>query len=114
MTADPASPDDGSSQSPLLRKLGLHRRELRAWAMYDWAASSAQTTIAVAVFPIFFTAVAGAGRPHSVSESYWSLANGVGLAIATVLSPILGTISDYAAVKKRMLGFFMGLGVSAC
>ena len=82
--------------------------------MYDWAASSAQTTIAVAVFPIFFTAVAGAGRPHSVSESYWSLANGVGLAIATVLSPILGTISDYAAVKKRMLGFFMGIGVSAC
>ena len=82
--------------------------------MYDWAASSAQTTIAVAVFPIFFTAVAGAGRAPGEAASYWSLANGVGLAISTVLSPILGTISDYAAVKKRMLGFFMGVGVSAC
>ena len=114
MIADPASTDEGSSPSRLLRTLGLHRRELRAWAMYDWAASSAQTTIAVAVFPIFFLAVAGAGRPQAVAQSYWSIANGVGLAISTVLSPILGTISDYAAVKKRMLGFFMGVGVSAC
>jgi UMF1 family MFS transporter len=98
----------------LLEALGLHRRELRAWAMYDWAASSAQTTTAVAVFPIFFMAVAGAGRPEGEAASYWSLANGIGLAIATVLSPILGTISDYAAVKKRLLGVFMGVGVSAC
>ena len=114
MTADPPTTDEGSSPKRWLRTLGLHRKELRAWAMYDWAASSAQTTIAVAVFPIFFLAVAGAGRPQSVAQSYWSIANGVGLAISTVLSPILGTISDYAAVKKRMLGFFMGVGVSAC
>lgn len=114
LSADRVPADDGSSQNRLLRRLGLHRKELRAWAMYDWAASSAQTTIAVAVFPIFFLAVAGADRPQSVGQSYWSIANGVGLAISTVLSPILGTISDYAAVKKRMLGFFMGVGVTAC
>jgi UMF1 family MFS transporter len=105
---------EGESQNRLLRTLGLHRKELRAWSMYDWAASSAQTTIAVAVFPIFFTAVAGAGRAGGEAGAYWSLANSVGLAISTVLSPILGTISDYAAVKKRMLGFFMGVGVAAC
>jgi UMF1 family MFS transporter len=105
---------EGESQNRLLRTLGLHRKELRAWSMYDWAASSAQTTIAVAVFPIFFTAVAGAGRAAGEAGAYWSLANSVGLAISTVLSPILGTISDYAAVKKRMLGFFMGVGVAAC
>jgi UMF1 family MFS transporter len=82
--------------------------------MYDWAASSAQTTIAVAVLPIYFIAVAGAGRPAGQAASYWSLANGIGLAITTVLSPILGTISDYSAVKKRMLGTFLGVGVAAC
>jgi UMF1 family MFS transporter len=120
MTADRASTHEGhqghegESQNRLLRTLGLHRKELRAWAMYDWAASSAQTTIAVAVFPIFFMAVAGAGRAPGEAGAYWSLANSVGLAISTVLSPILGTISDYAAVKKRMLGFFMGVGVAAC
>lgn len=114
MIADGPTTHEGESQNRLLQRLGLHRKELRAWAMYDWAASSAQTTIAVAVFPIFFTAVAGAGGAPGVAKGYWSLANGVGLAISTVLSPILGTISDYAAVKKRMLGFFMGVGVAAC
>jgi UMF1 family MFS transporter len=107
MTGVPAKPS-------LLERLGLHRPELRSWAMYDWAASSAQTTIAVVVFPIYFIAVAGAGRPEGEAASYWSLANGIALAITTVLSPILGTISDYAAVKKRLLGVFMGVGVSAC
>lgn len=102
------------AKQSVLERLGLHRPELRAWAMYDWAASSAQTTIAVVVFPIYFIAVAGAGRPEGQAASYWSLANGIALAITTVLSPILGTISDYAAVKKRMLGVFMGVGVAAC
>lgn len=106
--------NDVPAKQSVLERLGLHRRELRAWAMYDWAASSAQTTIAVVVFPIYFIAVAGAGRPEGEAASYWSLANGIALAITTVLSPILGTISDYAAVKKRMLGVFMGVGVSAC
>lgn len=82
--------------------------------MYDWATSAAQTTIAVAVFPIYFIAVAGAGRPEVQALSYWSIASTIALIIATVISPILGTISDYAAVKKRMLGFFMGVGVTAC
>ena len=36
----------------LLARLGLDRPELRAWAMYDWAASAMQTTVMVAVFPI--------------------------------------------------------------
>ena len=49
------------SRPSLLERVGLGRPELRAWAMYDWAASSVQTTIMVAVFPIYFVKVAGAG-----------------------------------------------------
>ena len=45
----------------LSSRLGLGRPELRAWAMYDWATSAVQTTIMVAVFPIYFVKVAGAG-----------------------------------------------------
>ena len=36
----------------VLDHLGLGRRDLRAWAMYDWANSAFQTTIVAAVFPI--------------------------------------------------------------
>ena len=37
----------------------------------------------------------------------------VGLPIIAVLAPLLGTIADYVAVKKRLLATFMGIGVTA-
>ncbi|HEX6631941.1 MAG TPA: hypothetical protein VF048_12660, partial [Gemmatimonadaceae bacterium] len=45
----------------LLARLGLHRPELRAWAMYDWAISGMQAVILASVFPIYFAKVAAAG-----------------------------------------------------
>ena len=42
---------------PLLERLGLHRPELRAWAMYDWANSAFWATI-ILIFPIYFIKVA--------------------------------------------------------
>jgi len=51
----------------LLSRIGLGRRELRAWAMYDWANSAVQTTIIAAIFPIFFQKVAAADLPGPVA-----------------------------------------------
>lgn len=31
---------DSTGQGGLLRTLGLHRRDLRSWALYDWANSA--------------------------------------------------------------------------
>ncbi len=39
----------------LLNRLGLHRPELRAWAMYDWANSAFMTVVVTAVFPNYFS-----------------------------------------------------------
>ena len=39
-----------------LKRLGLDRPELRAWAMYDWANSAMACTIITAVFPIYYRA----------------------------------------------------------
>lgn len=97
----------------LLSRLGLDRPELRAWAMYDWAASSVQTTIMVAVFPIYFVKVAGAGMPESAATQRLALINSIALAIIAVLSPVLGAVSDYGASKKRFTAGFMALGMLA-
>ena len=97
----------------LLTRLGLDRPELRAWAMYDWAASAMQTTIMVAVFPIYFVKVAGAGLPESGATQRLATVNSAALIIIAFLSPILGAISDYRAVKKRFLAAFMTVGVVA-
>ncbi len=98
----------------LLERLALHRPELRAWAMYDWAISSVQTTVMVAVFPIFYIQVAGANVGGPAANRWLAISNGLSIAIVAVLSPILGAIADYSAAKKRMLGQWMVLGVLAC
>lgn len=82
--------------------------------MYDWAVSSFQTTIQVAVFQIYFVSVAAATLEGSRATQAWANANVVAAVIVAVASPILGAISDVAAAKKRMLAAFMSLGVLAC
>jgi UMF1 family MFS transporter len=109
----PAPSGSPHSKKRMLERLGLHRPELRAWAMYDWAASSVQTTIQVAVFPIYFITVAGVEFDEPQANQYLAYANSISIAIVALLSPILGAIADYSAVKKRMLGTFLGIGVAA-
>jgi MFS transporter, UMF1 family len=94
-------------------RLGLDRPELRAWAMYDWAASAMQTTIMVAVFPIYFVKVAGAGQVESGATQRLATMNTLALVVIALLSPVLGAISDYRGTKKRFLAAFMLIGVLA-
>jgi MFS transporter, UMF1 family len=81
--------------------------------MYDWAASAMQTTIMVAVFPIYFVRVAGAGVVESGATQRLATVNTLALVVIAILSPILGAISDYRGTKKRWLALFMMLGVAA-
>ncbi len=97
----------------LLTRLGLGRRELRAWAMYDWANSAFVTTIVTAIFPVYFTSVSSAGLPAGVATRYLAATTTLALAVSAVLAPALGAIADYAPVKKRLLGAFMALGALA-
>jgi UMF1 family MFS transporter len=97
----------------LLERLGLGRRELRAWAMYDWANSAFMCTIVVAVFPIYFQREAAATLSGPDALAMYGLANTIAIAIVAVLNPFLGALADYLPLKKRMLGAFLALGLGA-
>ena len=97
----------------MLTRLGLDRRDVRAWVMYDWANSAFQTTIIAAVFPIYFKSVAAADLPQAVAISRFAWATTIAILIVAMVAPLLGAIADYAPVKKRLLGVFLGIGVSA-
>ncbi len=97
----------------LLNALGLHRPELRAWAMYDWAVSSMQTVIVTAVFPIYFIQVAGADRSPEAATQSLGYANTIAAIAIALLAPILGAVADFKAAKKRFLFAFMLIGVVA-
>jgi UMF1 family MFS transporter len=105
------SPAIATKPNGLLNALGLHRPELRAWAMYDWAVSAMQTVITTAVFPIYFISVAGSEMSKPEATAWYSWANTAGAILIAVLSPILGAMADYRSAKKRFMAVFMLLGV---
>ena len=108
-----AAVNTSSRKRGALSRLGLDRPELRAWAMYDWAVSSVQTTIMVAVFPVYFANIAKGALGESRTTQAIATANTVVAICLAVLSPILGAVSDYVAAKKRMLGASMIVGAAS-
>lgn len=103
----------GASGGGLLARLGLHRPELRAWALYDWANSAFVLTVQTAIFPIWFYDVVSAGAPEGLALRRLAWTTSIALATVAVMAPVLGALADYAGLKKRMLGTFLSLGVLA-
>ncbi len=99
--------------TPILERLGLHRPELRAWAMYDWANSAFMVTIVTAVFPIYFSSVAAADLDPATASFRFAVTTTLALSFVAVLAPVLGALADFAGIKKKMLGACVGLGVVA-
>lgn len=95
----------------LLDTLGLGRRDLRAWAIYDLAQAAFQTTIIAAIFPIYFQKVAAAGTPPALATSRFAWATTWSILIVAVITPFLGAMADYAAIKKKLLAVFTAVGV---
>jgi MFS transporter, UMF1 family len=96
---------------PLLERLGLHRPELRAWAMYEWATTGMWAVIVAAVFPIYYRSVLAA-ELGTRALSYFGYATTLGIALVAVVAPFLGAITDRTAVKKPLLAAFAALGVA--
>ncbi|HVS09371.1 MAG TPA: MFS transporter [Planctomycetota bacterium] len=98
-------------REPLLERLALHRPELRAWALYDWANSAFFTTIVAAVFPIYYKTVAAADHPDALAR--FAQVTSASMLLVALIAPLLGAMSDFAAAKKRFLAVFLTLGASA-
>lgn len=97
----------------LIARLGLQRREARAWVTYDWANSAFWSTVVTAVFPAFFASVAASGLSPEEATVRFGAITVIALTTVAVISPILGAIADYAGIKKKMLGAFLALGVTS-
>lgn len=113
MSIAPESRREDHAPPRWLNALGLHRPELRAWALYDWGISGMQTIIMTAVFPIFFVKVAASGMSSDRASAWWGYVNTIGAVLIAVLAPILGALADFKAAKKKFLLAFMLLGAGA-
>lgn len=95
---------------PLYRQ---KRKEL-PWILYD-VGNSAFTLLVSAILPIYFNAlVTGAGLEGTDATAIWGYAaSGVTLCVA-VISPILGSFTDYKGMKKPFFFFSAVIGVIGC
>ena len=83
------------------------RREIFAWALYDFGNSAFATTILAVVFQRYFTNALGA------PPSAWGYAVSLATILSAVILPVLGAVCDYTASKKRWLFRFWLLGCAA-
>ncbi len=84
------------------------------WMLYD-VGNSAFTLLASVILPIYFSALAGqSGVDATDASTIWSFtASAITLSLA-VLSPILGTFSDYRGFKRPLFFLTAILGILGC
>ena len=103
---------NAASAKPLLERIGLHRPELRAWALYDLGNSAVMTTVVAAVFPAYFTAVPAGDLPRETAMWIFGLVTSLAVIGIGIVSPLLGALTDVAAIKKWLLAGFMIVGAA--
>jgi MFS transporter, UMF1 family len=79
----------------------VRRREIGAWAMYDFANSGYTTVVITAIFNAWF--VSGIAQGADWGTLAWTLSLSVSYLIVLLSAPILGAWADLRAGKKRLL-----------
>src|SRR6185369_16475007 len=82
---------------------GVAKREVAAWAMYDFANSGYTTVVLTAVFNAYFVSVVAGNAPWATFA--WTAALAVSYALVIVAGPILGAWADAHAAKKQVLAW---------
>ena len=90
------SNDRESTRAP-----GVARRELWAWAMYDFANSGYTTVVITAIFSAYFVKVVGGNAPWATLA--WTLALAASYVLVLVTAPLIGAYADLHAMKKPIL-----------
>ena len=80
---------------------GVARREVWAWAMYDFANSGYTTVILTAVFSTYFVGVVGGRAPWATLA--WTAALSLSYLLIMLTMPSLGARADARAGKRRLL-----------
>ncbi len=96
-----------------LASFGLHRPELRAWALYDLANSAFVTSVITVFYPIYFASTADPNLTAGQRTALFAQGTTVALAVVALMSPFLGLLADRFAMRKKLLAASLTLAVLA-
>jgi UMF1 family MFS transporter len=80
---------------------GVARKEVVAWALYDFANSGYTTVVLTAVFNAYFVSVIAGNAPWATFA--WTAALSVSYALVMIGGPLVGAWADAHAAKKTAL-----------
>jgi len=95
-----AAPAGGAADTGPLNP-GVAKREVWAWAMYDFANSGYTTVILTAVFSTYFVGVVAGRAPWATLA--WTAALSLSYLLIMLTMPTLGARADARAAKRRLL-----------
>jgi len=87
---------------PQALNAGVPRKEVFAWAMYDFANSGYTTVVLTAVFNAYFVNVVAGNAAWATL--LWTLALSASYGVGMVVMPALGAYADLHARKKLLMG----------
>ena len=97
-----------------MRKMTKERKLEWYWILYD-VGNSAFTLLISTIMPIYFSGLAESGGVDATTATaYWGYAASIVTLFVAILSPILGTFSDFSGYKKPIFFFFACAGVVGC
>ena len=101
------------------RPVDTNRGEIISWAMYDWANSAFSTIVVTTLLGPYLSNLAQATNGVSFlgmrfePDAFFPTMVSVSVILQVFLLPLLGTIADYSALKKRLLLIFATIGAAA-
>ncbi|MEN8172086.1 MAG: MFS transporter [Chloroflexota bacterium] len=81
----------------------IKNKEHFAWYMYDFGNSAYAAVVLLAIYSAYFK---GAVVGGAEGTRLWGIAVGIAMLVSAVVSPILGTLADFTALKKRFLIYY--------
>ena len=86
----------------------MDRKQVGAWAMFDFANSVYPAVITTAVFSAFYTGTVVGGEGGRGTQM-WGWALSTSAIIVALSAPLLGAIADRGGARKKFMIFYTGL-----
>jgi UMF1 family MFS transporter len=86
----------------------MNKKQVGAWALFDFANSVYPAVMTTAVFPVFFLLTV-VGTEGGDGELFWGRAVSISALIVAVSSPLLGAVADRGGARKKFLLFYTAI-----
>ena len=94
----------------LVHDYSMNRKHVFAWVLYDFANSVYPGVVTATIFSVYFTSTI-VGNEGGLGDLWWGRMLSTSLLFVALSSPFLGSVSDRAGARKRMLFFYTYLCV---